>query len=262
MRKHEMSLDLEETVYFRNHLRIGRAEALSDAEGSHAILYAIERLGLRCSGKVGTLNGYRASLQTLAEGSALATEIPQRCPEWHIPFEVLYEEVKIARNEALHQGSYARVLTSHAIQLALILEDALMKDAKKVGHFMVRNPVTAEAWQPVSFVRQQMLAYSFSYLPLFIESGGSQAWHLVSDVVIAKFLRSGELKGQSRNHRLATELSKAISAGGLELKKVAPLRQEDPVAKALDSMSDGAVLVVDGKEPSRLVGILTAYDLL
>ena len=41
------------------------------------------------------------------------------------PFSRLYDLVQDARNDALHQGAFARHLTIHAIGLALILEDAL-----------------------------------------------------------------------------------------------------------------------------------------
>jgi hypothetical protein len=62
------------------------------------------------------------------------------------------------------------MLTTHAFQVALILEDALMTDMKMVSQYMVRDVVCAQSWQPISFVRQQMLAYSYSYLP-FLDAG-------------------------------------------------------------------------------------------
>ena len=74
-------------------------------------------------------------------------------------------ELKDGRNDALHQGACARHLANHAVQLALVLEDALMPSEPKVSDFMVRDAICAAHWQPISFVRQQMLANSFSYLP-------------------------------------------------------------------------------------------------
>ena len=74
---------------------------------------------------------------------------------------------QIRCNDALHQGAFARHLTIHAIDLALILEDALRSfEEPRVSDYMVRNPLFAELWQPIGFIRQQMLANSFSFLPV------------------------------------------------------------------------------------------------
>jgi predicted transcriptional regulator len=58
----------------------------------------------------------------------------------------------------------------------------------KVSHFMVRNPIIASLWQPISSIRQTMLANSFSYLPVL---KSDDQWRLVSDYQIVKFLRVG-----------------------------------------------------------------------
>ena len=39
-------------------------------------------------------------------------------------------------------------------------------ESEKIGDYMVPNPVCASDWQPVGFVRQMMLANSFSYIPV------------------------------------------------------------------------------------------------
>lgn len=253
----------EEVCYFRNQLRAGRADALRDAEGSHEILYAIERLGVYCHGKVATLHSYKGSIGKVAGASALAHDVPKEWKQCHICFDVLYDEMTAARNEALHQGAYARVLTSHAIQVAIILEDALMNNAKTVAQFMVHNPVTAKVWQPVSFVRQQMLTNSYSYLPLQSKHEGSLQWYLVSEVAIARFLRSAPTE---RDRRLATKLGEAIIPNQVQVHvrvvKAKTVRPDAAVEKALKKMVNGPVLVVNSEDPPRLVGIVTAYDLL
>ena len=38
-----------------------------------------------------------------------------------------------------------------------------MSELHQVSDFMVRNPVCASMWQPLSFIRQSMLVNSFSY---------------------------------------------------------------------------------------------------
>jgi len=79
-------------------------------------------------------------------------------------------------------------LAVHASELAIILEDALTQFKKPiVRDFMVRNPVCAEMWQPVGFVRQQMLANSFTYLPALKDS----QWYVISDAAIAIYLVRG-----------------------------------------------------------------------
>jgi hypothetical protein len=105
------------------------------------------------------LTGDRGEIETVAGESALASEVPAQWRGIHVPFPLLYGIVKDARNEALHQGAFARHLTVHAIELSLVLEDAMRRSFENpvVGDFMVRNPVCAELWQPLSFVRQQML---------------------------------------------------------------------------------------------------------
>jgi hypothetical protein len=76
----------------------------------------------------------------------------------------LYRVVKNAWNDALHQGAFARHLTKNAIELSIMLEDAWATYRNPIiADFIVGGPVCAELWQPLGFVRQQMLANSYSY---------------------------------------------------------------------------------------------------
>lgn len=43
-----------------------------------------------------------------------------------------------------------------------------MHDARVASDYMVHRAVTVESWQSLSFVRQNMLAHSFSYLPVLL----------------------------------------------------------------------------------------------
>ena len=72
----------------------------------------------------------------MAYDSPLASVIPKIYPGLHLPFYRLYELVMQARNDALHQGAYARHLTSHAIDLSIVIEDALMNNLKTVAEFL------------------------------------------------------------------------------------------------------------------------------
>ena len=58
---------------------------------------------------------------------------------YHTSFCDLFDELKDARNDAVHQGAHARILTDHAVELAIILEDALMSKFSRVSQFMVRD---------------------------------------------------------------------------------------------------------------------------
>jgi len=77
-------------------------------------------------------------------------------------------------------------LTTNAVELSIVLEEAIMNGYDRVGDFMVRNTVCAYLWQPLSFIRQTMLANSFSYLPVPTGDRGSQFgnWLQISDLPV------------------------------------------------------------------------------
>jgi hypothetical protein len=159
-------MERSEAVFFADQFREARETALCDAEAFDGIIHAVERLGTHLSGAILDLGRYQPCIEELGRNSALAFDIPGDLPSFHTSFNQLYDLVRVARNDALHQGAFARRLTVHAIQLSLVLEDALRRSITMptVGDFMVRNPVCAEPWHPISFVRQAMLANSFSFL--------------------------------------------------------------------------------------------------
>jgi CBS domain-containing protein len=162
----------------------------------------------------------------------------------------------------LHTGVFARHLTRHAIQLAVVLEDALNDEAKTVGQFMVRNPVCAFPWQPVSFVWEQMLANSFTYLPVQSTGpSGRDEWHLMSDFSVAKFLREGLNKSQRRS-RLMSTVADAVSSGHLKLDQADQCHSNTGTDEIIDMLDTSPVLIVAEDDHSQLVGILTAFDLL
>ncbi len=69
-----------------------------------------------------------------------------------------------------------------------------MADRHTVNDYMVRGAVCAEPWQPISLIRQQMLAHSYSYLPVLLTEEDSPVWHLISDHWVATYLRKGDRK--------------------------------------------------------------------
>jgi hypothetical protein len=193
----------ETEIYFRDAFRNARAIALQDAEGFQEILFVLERFGSYRTQKIQDIGKYKDQIKAIAKGSPLESDIPNKWRAYHLPFSVLYKLVREARNDALHQGAFARHLTDHAIRPSLIIEDALMENGNLVSDYMVRGVVSASLWQPVSFARQQMLANSFSYLPLLTQQDGQPSWCLLSDSGIAKYLK----------HDRKQRLSKSIEEG-------------------------------------------------
>ena len=138
------------------------------------MLRVFELIGQQLGRDIKGLADYSAKLSDLASASPLAADLPSKWPEYHTEFGALFEEMRQARNDAVHQGAHARTLTDHAVELSIILEDALMTDASKVSQFMVRDVVDAKLWHPLSYIRQQMLTHAFSYLPIW----HADAWNL------------------------------------------------------------------------------------
>jgi hypothetical protein len=241
---------------FRLQLQQARENALKDAEAFDGIIHVIERLGSFCLGRVESLGGYQPDVEKVAELSPLAADVPALWRNVHTPFSLLYSIVKDARNDALHIGASARHLTTHAIELALILEDALRmcEEGKYVSDYMVRDPVCAHLWQPVSFVRQRMLTNSFSYLPVQDAAG---QWCLVADLQVAKYLQG--CTNNERKRRLATPLGEAREISPLPANC---LSDRMPIGLALSNFDGKPILVFRDNAGAEPTGILTAFDLL
>ena len=253
---------------FRDELRRARAVALADAEAFDEIIVVIERLGVVLTGEpLNGLGDYKGIIGQLAQHSPMACCIPSQLPKFHFSFSELFNAVLVRRNQAVHTGVAARHLTQHAVVLALMLEEAIMSDSKqKTGcqagftqakHFMVANPVCAEDWHPLSFIRQNMLANSFSYLPVKMDG----KWMLISDHALGIYLR----EGNNDKKRLVASLETVQKEIPVKLKLEQPkiCKGDEPIATVITFFKEKnlPVLVV-GDSDSRLVGILTAHDLL
>lgn len=265
-------LDKEIKLFFINQLKEARLEALKDAEGYQKILHVVEKMGSYMTGEIRDLNYYRKRIEEVASESPYATEIPYKCQAWHTPFDKLYELVRQSRNDAMHQGVVARHLTRSLVLMALVLEDAMkVNNRASITDIMVRNIVTAELWHPVSFVRQQMLINSFTYLPLF---DGSE-WKVISDHAVARYLFN--CSNSERKKRLIQTIAQAKSNGlsldnGLVVRLVngsdtkhANLINIDgePVELSnLVNQSKGSPILVTAEDNKRLVGLITPFDML
>lgn len=249
-------------VHFRDEFRGARDAALRDAEAFDQVLFVLERFGSYLSDDVAALAAYAGYIKHVAKRSGLALDVPKSFPHLHIRFDHLYELVRDARNAAMHQGAFARHLTTHALELTIVLEDALMSGLNEVGQFMVKSPVCACDWQPLSFVRQAMLLNSFSYLPIYWEEQGHRPWRLVPDHEIAKYLRSAPDNAE-RSRRLTQTLGDAVRQKHIVLSDPDVIATRTPVQQILTDYKGIPILVTEeiaGRE--QLIGIVTAFDVL
>ena len=279
-------MDPQVVLYFRNEFREARATALKDAEGYQQILFVLERLGeyvfeggcceepelqeeKGCEGnedkETKGLDAYKECLIALVKKYHPLEK--HRRKRWtrlyrnsHTAFGSLYEMVMHGRNDALHQGAFARILTLHLVEVALFLEDTLMAiTGRSIKDYMVRNPVRAHAWQPVSFVRQMMLANSFSYIPVYMNKKNTEekAWHIIADYHIAEYLQSADSDG--RGKLLAKSIEKAI---GSTIAEAVTCRPDDTVKDVLERIKGEPILVVKSDNCEELLGIATTFDLM
>jgi hypothetical protein len=264
-------LEKDIALYFRDRLRSARDAVQRDSEAFLDIIHVVERLGSllqhESGGSGSGLGRYKTHLSGLAKGSPLSAPNPP----WHGDFDRLYKSIRVARNDAVHQGAYARHLASNSIRLSIILEDALMAKAsgrdaepETIENYMVRNPVCASMWQPISFIRQAMLENSFTYLPVFDEA--QKQWKLVSDFQVALYL---DFEGEtSRDERLKSRLRDAIRISDgpsqsplclVETRLYPPSVAKQQVLRECQGLP---ILVVHDDDPSGLIGIVTPFDLL
>lgn len=265
-----MPLDEKSARAFRLELQAARESAIKDAEAFEGIVHVIERLGSFLLGRIEGLGKYKPEVAKIAYLSSLAGDVPGDWRELHTPFDLLYAAVKDARNDALHVGAYARHLTTHAIELALILEDALwivenivkgdfQRMKAVVSDYMITNPICAYLWQPISIIRQIMLTNSFSYLPVEVGHG---KWRLVSDLAVARYLQ--DCSNNQRKKRLATSLEEAMKEKDLfpSLDEAVCIDSLATIGEALKQTGGKPLLVTSKKAGSEIVGFPTPFDLL
>lgn len=253
-------LQPRERLFYRDRLRAARYAALADAEGFESICFALEALGLRLRGRQEALGLYRENIAPQAIRALVFAELPGAFPLRFKTFEALFSIVLAARNDAMHTGSYARHATQAAIELCIGLEEALMAGVERtVENLMVSSPVTVESWQPVAHARQLMLMHSFSFLPVRL----GDAWHLVSELGLAKYLREG-----SKKLRLAEPIETAHRSG-MQLVTVGPNELLRPSMQVADVLAAAPVqqgpllwLVVDEHRQEHLAGVLSPFELM
>lgn len=252
------TLQWHERLYHRDQLRAARYAALADAEGFHAVCFALEALGLRLLGRKAELAKYEQKLCELSHDSVVLSSMSGSHPGIFSRFGALFDLVRTARNDAMHTGVYARHATAAAIELCIGLEEALMKEQQMprslVQDFMVKSPVTVEPWQPVAHARQLMLMHSFSFLPVHIGS-----WKLLSEGSMARYMRSG-----AQWQALISSSIEHAAENGLELvnASVVGLRQEIHELLAADHGNEAPRLWLVQDEHEKLCGVLSPFELM
>jgi predicted transcriptional regulator len=252
-------------IFFTSQLRKARLATLADAEAFDEIIHVLEKLGsyltreaqrdVGCSSNLGQ---YEDALGELASHSGMADDVPSEFRSILTPFKTLFQSVRVARNDAMHQGAFARHLARHAVQLAIILEDALAGHSNfVVTDFMIRNVVYAELWQPIGFIRQQMLENSFTCLPVLATSDADRGWQVVSDIDLAAFLRQ-ETRSKDRVKLLAHTLQEAK----VNLRSAKFVDEKTSLDEALELLKTNSIVLVAGPSERGLLGILTAFDLM
>lgn len=251
-------LTWQERLHYRDRFRAARYAALADAEGFGDICFAIEALGLRLRGEEAVMGLYAEQIRPLACSSTILSSMVIRFPTYFKRFDALYESVRLARNDAMHAGVYARHATTLAIELCIGLEEALMVEQQlsreTVADYMVKAPVTVEPWQPVAHARQLMLMHSFSFLPVQIDG-----WKLLPDLSMARYLH----RNPNRKEALASPICEAAK-NGLDLLNAIVV---DPTAKVTELLRDEKVdstpmlwLVCDAN--GVLAGVLSPFELM
>jgi CBS domain-containing protein len=136
-----------------------------------------------------------------------------------------------------------------------------MTNGMKVSQFMVRSPIAAEPRQPISFVRQVMLSNSYSFLPLWFRHKSREGWWFLGESEVAKYLRVAA-SNEERKKCLAATVASAVEEGMLSLIETQPVDPQALVRETVILLQGSTLLVVGQEDPTRLLGILTAFDVL
>jgi len=97
-----LEISKEVALSFRDQLREARLKAQADAEAFEDIVFVLERLGCYLRKEQGDLGKYKEYIVGLASRSPLFHTVPDAFRELHIPFPILYDRVRQARNDAMH----------------------------------------------------------------------------------------------------------------------------------------------------------------
>ena len=253
-------MDREQAINFRSRFREARAAVEKDGSDCMAIIHVLEDFGQVLTGKMGAIGEYQKCITTFVSDNNPADAFDNG---YHIKFDKLYRIVRNNRNRAAHEGARSRYFVPRVVELSLMIEDALMRQAQadELKDYMVPNPVIAYTWEPLSIIRKAMLSNSFTHIPY----RRGDRWFVVSDWAIALYLRPDSKYDDTK---LNTTLKEALDDGmkSHECPIVAPPNTKvyDVLnrARTVDSPNDLPILVTHPKDEDYLLGILTYSDLM
>ena len=136
-----------------------------------------------------------------------------------------------------------------------------MREKTVIRDFLVRDPVTAFSWQPISFVREQMLTNGYSFIPILLSRESSSYWGLLSEYAVAKYCRH-DPEVEKRKRRLAMTVGQAIESKELAIAEAEVCSPTDSIYDVLPRLRNMPVLVIDASHPEELLGIVTAFDFM
>lgn len=232
-------------------LREARAIVYRNVESFGDAVAVLEHIGQILRGVV--LNG-------LNDYQKVICNLGRRAPKINCArVDSLFHTVRNARNDSVHSGDFIRHHSGRLVELLLVLEEGLAMSAKTAGDLMVQNPTTAELWHNVASVRRAMLSNSFSFLPIRDRDG---VWKLISDVAVVRYLRRVTQKN-NRSEILGKQVQEALDGSEITLTDCNLFSQDKNVEEIAKEVNHVPALIVekDGNK-QRLLGILTAFDLL
>lgn len=235
------SLGPDERRHYLRALSRARYEVLSDSESLLSICHVLEELGRRITGT--RSEGLGQYVDALV--SWVTPERTDRCAR-HL------ERVRQARNDAAHQGIYARNAALKAVLVCLDLEEVIRQTMAVVEDIMVGGVVVAKPFMTLAKVREEMLVSSFSYLP--VEWDGQ--WFLIADYHLATLWH--RLTRKARESQLLTEFLPPDAADRLALIPAPRL----PASTPLEDLVVGPLPALIQDDHENVIGILSAFDWL
>lgn len=240
-------------------LREAREMAQKDSEEFGALIHAFERIGAMEVGRLGRgLGAYEKVLLAIASDSPLSKGQP---PHFHSSAAKLFTLIERQRNAAVHQGVIARNLVRHSVEFSLILEHSIMnmKNITTAADLMIRDVCYADIDHPMSYIRQRMLANAFSWLPVICED---KSVKMLSDAAFAKWLRG--MAWEDHEREIVRTLNDVITdpSPSLVLRKSILRPVETPITDIAKALGSRPILLHEPRDETKIVGLISAFDLL
>ena len=235
-------------------MRDARAKALANAEGWQDLIYVFERLAKFATHNQKTTVGCPVAksffIEIMKRGCSHG---PPRAQQQRL----LLQQVIEGRNSEFHGGAAARRFARHCVEFSFLLEDGLKNFMKKTLESIMSSPIiSVEPWQMLADVRRLMLENSFTWVPVKEAKG----WRVISDHALVVFLSSNQDAIFSKTIDAALTDPGALTAPPLNIFNQ---EMETDHGDLQGALSRGPVLVsAEDKYPHRVVGIVTAFDLL